>query len=74
LNLRSLLAVAAITAVAMMSVVQAADQPGRKIVHQPEFVTGEMTRGSQSADQIEHHIAKIDGTRFHYRFWQSTPG
>jgi hypothetical protein len=27
-----------------------------------------LVRGGLSADQIEHHIAKIDGTRFHYKF------
>jgi hypothetical protein len=45
LNLRSLVAVAAITAVAMMSIVQAAGQPGRQIVYQPERVASEMIRG-----------------------------
>jgi hypothetical protein len=77
LNLRSLVAVAAITTLAMMSVVQAEGQPGRKIVHQPELVASE-TRGSR--------IPKIDDTRFHHltagtlnpvlavlKFWQSTP-
>jgi hypothetical protein len=49
LSLRSLVAVAAITALAMMWVVQAAGQPGRKIVHQPELVASE-TRDSQSVE------------------------
>jgi hypothetical protein len=48
LNLKSLIAVAAITTVAAMSVAQAAGQPGRKIVHQPKIVVGEDVRGSHA--------------------------
>lgn len=48
LNFKSLIAVAAITTVAAMSVAQAAGQPGRKIVHQPKMVVGESVRGSRA--------------------------
>jgi pimeloyl-ACP methyl ester carboxylesterase len=30
------------------------------------LVTSAFAQNARSADQIEHHIAKIDGTRFHY--------
>jgi hypothetical protein len=48
LNFRSLIAVAAITTVAAMSVAQAAGQPGRKTVHQPKIVASESVRGSNA--------------------------
>lgn len=48
LNFRSLIAVAAITTVAAMSVAQAAGQPGRKTVHQPKIVASESLRGSHA--------------------------
>jgi hypothetical protein len=37
LNFRSLIAVAAITSLAVMSIAQGGDQPGRKTVHQPKI-------------------------------------
>jgi hypothetical protein len=46
LNFRSLIAVAAITIAAVMSIAQAADQPGRKTVHQPKVLGGAMVRSS----------------------------
>jgi hypothetical protein len=46
LKVRSLIAVAAITTVAAMSIAQAAGHPGRKTVHQPKIVAGESVRGS----------------------------
>jgi pimeloyl-ACP methyl ester carboxylesterase len=30
------------------------------------FATGALAQTATSADRIEHHVAKIDGTRFHY--------
>src|SRR5262249_51107318 len=30
------------------------------------LATGALAQSVRSADQIEHHVAKIDGTRFHY--------
>jgi hypothetical protein len=56
LNPRSLIAVAAITTVAMMSVVQAAGQPGRKIVHQQKLVAGDVVRGSHASLGSVHVI------------------
>jgi hypothetical protein len=45
LNFKSLIAVAAITTLAAMSIAQAAGQPGRKTVHQPKIVASESVRG-----------------------------
>ena len=36
------------------------------VVAGPVLATSVLARNATSADQIEHHIAKIDGTRFHY--------
>jgi hypothetical protein len=30
------------------------------------LATSAFAQNARSADQIEHHVAKIDGTRFHY--------
>jgi hypothetical protein len=30
------------------------------------LATSALAQSARSADQIEHHVAKIDGTRFHY--------
>ena len=48
LNFRSLIAVAAITTVATMSIAQAAGHPGRKTIHQPKIVTSDSVRGSHA--------------------------
>jgi hypothetical protein len=45
LNSRSLIAVAAITTVAMMSVFQGLGQPARKTVHQAKMLTSDKVRG-----------------------------
>jgi hypothetical protein len=45
---KSLVAVAAITTLATMSIAQAAGHPGRKTVHQPRMIASETVRGSHA--------------------------
>ena len=45
---KSLVAVAAITTVATMSIAQAAGHPGRNTVHQPRMMASETVRGSHA--------------------------
>jgi hypothetical protein len=45
-NFRSLIAVAAITTVAVMSIAEAGDQPGRRAVYQPKILGSAAARSS----------------------------
>lgn len=48
LNFKSLVVVAAISTVAMMSIALAASTSGRKTVHQPKIFASEMVRGNHA--------------------------
>jgi hypothetical protein len=63
LNLKSLVAVAAISTVAMMSIAQAAGQPGRKTVHQPKIIFSEKVRGSHAEAGTTAPGVSYEGTR-----------
>ena len=63
LNFKSLIAVAAITTLAAMSIAQAAGQPGRKTVHQPKIFSTEMVRGSYAALRVSDPAAPDLGSR-----------
>jgi hypothetical protein len=62
LNFNLLIAVAAITTLAAMSIAQAAGQPGRKTVHQPKIVASESIRGSYAELRTSAPEAPDPGT------------
>ncbi len=69
--IKTLAAVAAGTVLAASALAQSAREvrgpsPFVAIENEPALKLIAAATNATSADQIEHHIAKIDGTRFHY--------
>lgn len=63
LSLKSLIAVAAITTLAMTSIAQAAGQPGRKTVHRAKIFLSETVRGSHAEIGVFVPDVSYQGTR-----------